>query len=119
MERNIIISGDLIAIFVFKNIISNLLKDSLIDYFQSYNELIGIEINSDDTGFIVVDNQINYSSGYEIIEYLRFKIKFRGQIIYICDTTQESKRALMIGASKAILKPIVEGDFKKIFSHKF
>ncbi|MHB9054850.1 MAG: response regulator [Paludibacteraceae bacterium] len=119
MERNIIISGDLITVFVFKNIITNFLKDSLIDYFQSYNELIEVEINNDDTGFILVDNQINYSSGYEIIEYLRFKMKFRGQIIYICDTTQESKRALMIGASKTILKPIVVEDLKNIFSRKF
>ncbi len=108
-NRILIVASDNLVLVLLKRIINNNISNCTV---KTYSRFSKSKFEEDsDFQIMIVDGHITGSSGFEIINYLRFTLKKVNKIIFLGYSESENNKALMMGANHVISKPIPVDDF--------
>lgn len=115
MEHQIlIVSKDRLMITLIKKFIANHFSEYTIETCQSFTEVKKMDGSKCD--LIIVDGQVHGSSGFEIVSYYRYNLKYQETIVFLSNSEIESQKALVTGANILIKKPIFIDQFVSVIS---
>ena len=111
-DKLLLVSSDKVLNAFLKKIIYNSLPGCELTVYDRFT--LTKQENAFGYKLIIVDEVIIGSSGFEIINHLRYVEKNISKIIFLCDAESEIQRSITLGANFGFLKPITTEKFIEV-----